>query len=169
MAAVPRCSPARASKHGGVFTIPENCRRASLLSFFCFGEKVEVTLHGPRQLCERHKVFFLTLVSRANHWPNRVQLQLPCLSWLLYGHLLIEALDYRSIFLTVRPILAFFLLQVGSGWRRPGWWRACLTVGYWSNPLTLEDWILLEGSGMNSWLLYLWNDEVGTRDVLGFL
>lgn len=86
-----------------------------------FQEKAEVTLYSPRQLCENHTVFLLTLVSRANRWPDGVWLQLPCLSWLLCAHPLVHALAYHRVLFPINPILAF-VLHVGRG-RRPGWWR----------------------------------------------
>lgn len=123
----------------------------------------------PQTALWESQVFLLTLDSRGIHWPKRV----PISAFLFVLAPLClhpgQTLAYHNIFLTLCPILVFLILQMENSGRRPILWRVCLTVGYWSNSLTLEDWNLLEGNVMKSWVLHLWNDAVGTRDALGFL
>ena len=97
---------ARETLSPNLLSLPHGSRTKTAGSF---QEKAGVTLYNPRQLGENHTVLLLTLVSRANLWPDGVWLQLPCLSWLLCAHPLVHALAYHSVLFPIRPILAFVL------------------------------------------------------------
>lgn len=84
----------------------------------------------------------MTLAVRANHWPIGVLAIALLLVLAPYVYLLVKAPTYHNIFLTVCPVLAFFL-QVEYDKRNSGLEEACRTEGYWLNYLILEDLILL--------------------------